>query len=351
MTHMSKTRSAQVQRGKKVLAFTQVAVLAVATMVPAGLQAAQLENRSLELGSSAGGATTDHTFTFDIASAGDVDEFRFEYCANDPFPGEPCTAPTGLDVDSATLSNQTGASGFAIDGAATSVNEIVLTGSQNFASEDTVSFEFANAVNPTANNEEFFVRIYTLESSVVVDDAGLASSTAETIEVTARVQETLQFCVYTGANCAEGGSLADLGILNVTGIETANSLFDVSTNARNGVVVQYLGQTLESDGVTIDAFSGGDGNLGTSDPGTEQFGLRIANISDAGATFATASAPFDTANADEYALSDGVAADIAQSSGPIEQTTFTVEYGANVAALTPTGVYNTTVEYIATAQF
>lgn len=342
------------------LSLLSAAVLLVTAMVPVSVQAAQLNNRQLELESSIAGATTGHDFSFDIATAADVGGFRLEYCDNDPFPGETCTAPSGFDATSFTLDAQTGASGFSKDATETSANVIAVSNAtpQTFAADDTVTFDFSDVVNPDTANQEYFVRLYTYDDDAytnVIDDGGLAFSTAETVEVTARVQETLSFCVYTGADCASGGTQADLGILSTGSTEVAESYFDVATNARNGVsIVYYSDATLTSDSFTIDAFgnpTAGDGNLEqSSTTGGEQFGLRVSNVTTGGQN-AVASAPFDTAAADEYAFHEAAYDDIGESSGPVETTTFTIEYAANVDALTETGIYDTEIEYIATGTF
>ena len=331
-----------------------IAVLLVSAMVPFMAQAGQLGNRSLELGSAAAGAETTHDFEFDIGTSSSVGAFEFEYCENDPFPGESCDAPTGMDADSATLEDQTGASGFSIN--TTSANTIVVTNStpQSFDAEDEVTFDFDNVTNPTAANEEYFVRIYSYDTEslgTVIDDGGLAFATAETVEVTARVQETLQFCVYTGNDCNDGGTEANLGILNTAATETAESYFDVATNARNGVSVQYIGSTLTSDGEVIDPVDDGNGGFEAASTGTEQFGLRLTSIAatDSGTVLGDESGSYLT-NGD-YALNEDTPTEIATSGGPIASTTYTVEYMANVDALTPTGVYDTQFEYIATASF
>lgn len=340
---------------KKFSAILSLFILTLNAVVPVAVNAAQVENRQLQLESSAAGATTGHDFSFDIATSDNVGGFVFEYCSNDPFPDEPCNAPSGFDASSFTVDAQTGASGFTKDSTNTTTNEIAVSNAtpQSFTAGDTVTFDFGSVVNPDQSNTEYFVRIYTYTDdtySTKVDDGGLAFSTAETIQVTARVQETLAFCVYTGANCSEGGNESDLGILNTTITRTAESYFDVATNARNGVTIQYVGDTLTSGSFSITAFNGGDGTPATSTTGTEQFGLRVADATTGGQNASIAS-PFDTMAADEYALDTSNPQSVGTSSGPVEETKFTIEYAANVEALTETGVYDTNIEYIATATF
>ena len=298
--------------------------------------------------------STIHQFSFDIATSASVGAFRFQYCTEDPFPSEPCTSPSGMDASNFEIASQTGASGFSKDSTNTTTNEIVVTNSslQSFSSSDPVTFEFSDVINPSEPNEEYFVRLYSYDgdditTNNVVDDGGLAFSTSDIIDITARVQETLQFCVYTNNSCVEGGTQADLGILNTTTTETAQSYFDISTNARSGVIVTVIGDTLTSGSEEVEAI--GD-TPAQSDPGTEQFGLRVSNV-DTGSQPPNTASPFDTMNNDEYLLDPNQTTTLTTSSGPIDTTTYEIEYAANVDNLTPTGVYDTQMEYVATAMF
>lgn len=341
----------------KNLHLLQVAMLVMATMLPISAQAAQLENRQLELSTASASATgVDYTFSFDTATEDDIGSFVFEICSNDPFPGTSCTEPSGFDGSGATATSDLGTVDTTTT-AGTADNEFTVelsSAETSVASGTSVEVTLSGITNPDQNNTEYWARLYTYSdtgATTEVDNGGLAFSTGETVEVTARVQETLSFCVYTEADCASGGSVVDLGILNTASTETGESYFDVATNARNGATVSYYSdETLSSGSFTIDAFSDGDGNLETSATGEEQFGLTVSDV-DTGGQNAVASAPFDAANNDEYAFYEGTLDDIGQSDGPVETTTFTVEYAANVAPLTETGVYDTEVEYIATAQF
>ena len=338
----------------RMLNVSAMAVLVATAVVPMGVSAGQLENRQLQLESAAASAETEHAFTFDIATTETIEGIAFEYCENDPFPGESCDTPSGMDVGGATMTDDEGG----LDTLNTEgTNELHVTGSESFDAEDSVSFTFEDVTNPDQPNEEYFVRVYTYTDSgdvdsndddLATDTGGIAFSTAETVQVTARVQETLQFCVYTNDECGDGGSETSLGVLNIAETQTAESYFDVATNARSGMNVQYVGSTLESDGTTIEAVDEGNGGFEAPDTGTEQFGLRIADISDGDQVAEEANDYFSNG---DYALNEDDPTTIATSSGPVEETTFDIEYMGNVDALTPTGIYDTEFEYIATAQF
>lgn len=336
---------------KRGLAILQIAVLLLALLVPYRLQAAQLENRSLTLSTAAAGATgVDYAFSFDAATTSNVGSFLFEICSNDPFPGTSCTAPSGFDGTGATATSSIGTVN-TVNTSGTNDNEIevLLSTPVSVTALDTLNVTLEGLTNPSSSNTEYWVRVYTYSdtsTTTEVDSGGIAFSTGRTIDVTARVQETLSFCVYTGTDCNDGGSDVDLGILNTANTETALSYFDVATNARNGLVVTYNGTTLESGGYEIDPFGAG---LNAPVTGTEQFGLRVSAVTTGGQNGSVA-APFNP-SLTQYSFIENSTEDIATANGPIAETKYTIEYAANVAPLTPTGVYNTSVEYIATATF
>ena len=353
---------------KRATAFASIVALVVGTVVPvSSVQAAQLEDRQLTLESSAASATTGHNYSFTIATSDSVAEIQFEYCANNPFPGQSCTAPSGLDVSNVTLDAQShgGTNDFTIDGTNTTTNEIVIERTaESISSGTTVTFDFGNAVNPDSPNSEFFVRLYTYSDDGVtkVDDGGLAFSTAETVDVTARVEENLLFCIHaTGASCGTPGDTSlDLGVLSTSSERTAQHQSVVATNALHGFTIQYAGTTLtHSNGTdTINAI----GATGTdSSPGNEQFGMNISVNSGSGVTLDGDYSGTDCNASTCYAFVDGATVQdggdstttntIASSTDPVGNNLFDITYLGNVNSTTPTGVYSTTVTYVATATF
>src|SRR5690348_7242148 len=70
--------------------------------------------RSLTLGDSQPSAVTTYELSMDLSSAQVVGSVRLELCANSPLPGIVCTLPTGVDLRSAVLVNQSGETGFSI---------------------------------------------------------------------------------------------------------------------------------------------------------------------------------------------------------------------------------------------
>lgn len=345
----------------------QVAVLVVATMLPAGVGAAQLNNRELTISSSVASASSvTYQYSFETETGGqDLGSFTFEVCSNDPFPGTACTAPAGFSGASIAQGNTTVTVGGAsqtvstvtTSGAGDNVIDVTLTSAVSAVAADTeVVVTFTSAVtNPSSSNTEYFSRVYTYSdtgNTTLVDDGGLAFSTAESIDVTARVQETLTFCIYaTGASCGSpGNTTVDLGVLTTSTGNTASHQGEVATNALNGVVIQYTGDTLtHSNGVNEITAIGATG--AASNPGTEQFGLNIAVNSGTGISLDTNYSGTNYAFDPGEDIISGTTNAIASSTGPVDTNVFDFEFLGNITALTATGTYSTTVVYVATATF
>lgn len=362
---------------RKAMAGIQAIVLLIGVMVPIHqVHAAQLNNRALSTSSSVASATgVTYEYSYTVATDGsDLGSFKFEICTNDPFPDTSCTSPSGFDASGAAASNTTVTVGgtsqsilavntSSTDAGTTNQIEIELdtaVGSVASGTEVVVTFD-STITNPDSSNTEFFSRLYTYSdttNNTKVDDGGLAFSTAESVDVTARVQETLTFCIFaSGASCATpGDTTVDLGVLSTSTDNTGTHKAQAATNALNGYVLQYAGTTLthNNDTDTIDAI-GATGT--TSSPGTEQFGLNIS-ISNTPNTSSSLDADYSGTN---YAFVDGATVTdgtddtasntIATSSGPIDNNVYDLEFLGNVDEVTPTGTYTTTVTYVATATY
>lgn len=311
----------------------------------------QITNRSLTLSSAvASGTNVTYTLSFRTATTADIKGLKFIACttAIGSYPGGTCTAPAGIDFNVATFNNAATAgftdttNAFANDttGAndcvpsATDKNIICLnraTTSGNDTNTTTnKTIEFTGITNPSTENSSFYVGIttysdntYTVASEV---DAGTtAAAIVSTLQVNARVAETLQFCVgsttidtddpasVVATDCsAVSNAQVNLGTLdsskiNITPVSTnctttdcgKNGVAMVRSNAINGTVVYYdavqqpgtnhLG-TLRVSGATCDSSSD---NLSTSNTDacfnvsttkttltstTELFGMTVAGV-------------------------------------------------------------------------
>lgn len=184
----------------------------------------------------------------------------------------------------------------------------------------------------------------TLAISIIAD---------EQVAVTATVDPTITFTVSDNAigfgtlssstgRWATGDALG--GNASAT-TPTAAHTMTLATNAQSGWAITYSGATLTSGANTItDAATIDEDSDGT--PGSEQFGLGASTDGDA--TIATG-----------Y-LRDGVAdwdfvpsttTTLVSESGETATETISVSYLANIAAITESGSYTTTITYIATGTF
>lgn len=308
--------------------------------------------RSVTLGSSAPGATTNHDFSFTIPSTGNVGSIKFEYCTT---ASGTCTTPTGLVTTSATLASQsgTGATGFTVQNGTAGKPYISRT-SASISAGTAVTYSLDNITNPATTNQTFYVRITTYsgtDGATGLRDSGVvAASTANQIVVSASVDETLSFCVYTAASCAGGGSTIDLGALSTTATASSTNKIDASTNATGGYVIRYYGSTLTSGANTVAALA----SPTASTTGTGQFGLNVrANTTPAvgsdvtGTGIGTGSSGYNTANQFKFASGDP----IVQAASATNSNTYTVSYIANIAGAQAAGQYTTTLTYICTATF
>ena len=236
--------------------------------------AAPLNSRSIKISRSApSGTNVVYGVGFTIPASVAIGGLAIDFCSNSPLIGEACTAAPGLNTNDGTLSinNQSGTASitdFTIDSAAGDANTIILNRTASTTS-GTVIFELGNGTtngftNPSATGT-FYARIYTYATAGAADahdednatgytdSGGIALSTAAIINITARVQETLSFCVYpdddgggvgTGT-CGDTPSITighDNGagtlIIDPTQVDTALVHFSLSTNANGGAVVR-----------------------------------------------------------------------------------------------------------------
>ncbi|MDB5164294.1 MAG: exported protein of unknown function [Candidatus Saccharibacteria bacterium] len=341
-------------------------ILAVLVSVSKAQAYTLITSRSIKMSNSAIGGVAIHHVAFTTAATYNVASVEIQYCT-DPFIGAACTAPTGLDVNEATpltINNQVGITGMTLH-AITSTNRVVLTRStSSITSATAVSFDLGTGVgndgikNPTTLGT-FYARIGTFASTdgtgAQQDAGGVALSTANQLTITAKVQETLTFCVYvTGVNCAGGTgtalALGDVnGVLSSTTTDyTGSAKFGLASNAP-AVVVRMKGATLTAGTFTITQ----QGTTCTADSTTssvEQFGVRVTpgtNVT-ADPVYACGSGlhAFDGAN-----TVGTYGDDIASTAVPLDEVQSTMEFNAKAATTTEASVYTTTLTFIATGTF
>jgi hypothetical protein len=310
--------------------------------------------RTLTVSSSVPGATANYMFGINYTTATSVGSVKFEFCANDPFIGTACTAPSGLDISSATIINQTGETGFSVH-PSTTANSLVLTRVPVVATQPS-TYELSPVTNPS-NAGTYYVRAQTFASTDAsgpdIEEGGLAFSINAPLNVSAEVPPYLEFCsgiVITGFDCSTvSGSSSGFGELSKTATKTATSQFMAGTNAQFGYSVTMVGTTMTSGNDVINAMSGS-----ASVPGISQFGLNLrANTipstgqEPAGSGSAVASTDYNQPNIFRFNSGDIIVV----ATGSTDFQKFTASYIVNVSSQQPPGRYVTTISYICLASF
>ena len=146
--------------GRRVGSLFAVAALVLATitpgLIPSFASAAQLNERSIQLSSSAATATG-VTYKVNFTAIGAAESFVIAFCSNSPLIEAECTAPVGFSVSAAAAA---GATSVAVESAnALAIVDEIAVG--------TYSLDITNVTNPT-EAASLYARIVTYAA----DDAG-----------------------------------------------------------------------------------------------------------------------------------------------------------------------------------
>ena len=319
---------------------------------------AQLPQRSLLISDSRANRTgVTYVLSFNLPSSETLGSIKLQICANDPLLNDPCTTPSGFDISSATLSSQSGATGFTILPAGTNPNTIVLSRLPATSGPGSVSYTFTGVVNPSTE-DTYYGRLQTFSSIDASgsenDHGGLAFSISDAIQVTTTVPPYLLFCTgitITGFDCATAsGNYINFGNLNSSSTSSGQTQMLTATNAASGFNIRVSGPTMTSGNNIINALATRD----VSRPGSSQFGLNlVANqtpsvgLAPQGPGAAAPVAGYDQANFYKFVSGDVVAS----APGADAYKLFTVSYIVNVPKDQSPGVYVTSLTYVCLANF
>ena len=317
----------------------------------------RFETRGLLMQTTDPGATTSYTITLKFMSPEQVGSVDMLFC-NDPIPYMPCVVPTGLDVSQATLTNQSGETGFSIY--SKTQNHIILTrtpASPTFPSES--SYTFSGIKNPTDTAQAFSIRMKSLTSTdgtgPLVDFGSVRGQVQEGIELQTQVPPMLIFCAaqQVADNCTNTDETyyRDMGTLSPNDTLTAQSQMAVGTNASQGFVVTANGPPMAAGTSVINSPA-----LPTeSQPGTNQFGINLVENTvpaiggNPEGTWANAVPSADYAIPNKYKFVSGDV--VAYSPNVSLMRKFTVSYILNSSKDLRAGVYTTTITLIASGRF
>jgi hypothetical protein len=325
-----------------------VAVALLLVYYPNVASAAQITARKVLIGSSVASASTTYAFTFTVPSATVIKSVGFAACTT---PSGACTPAPGFSSAASSLTTQPSN----LDGVGVNTGWTVSTATAGelrlsksgatVAPSGAQSVGFTGAVNPSATNSTFFMRITTFSDALwttPIDLGEVAASTAGQITVTAAVDETLNFTLASAT--------AALGTLSTGAAGTGTSSMTVATNAATGYSVTVAGTTLTSAGNTITALT----TPTASATNTKQFGINLmANTTPSVGTAASGTGTgvpatgYNTVNQFKFVTGDTVASALV----PTNSNTYTVSYIANIDGATAAGAYSTVLTYVATANF
>lgn len=312
-------------------------------------------NRSLFVYDVTPGATTKYKVSFTYTTQTTIGSVDMLFCM-DPIPTDPCDPPAGLDVSGATLSDQSGETGYNVS--AQSSNHIVLSRTPQAVGNIPSVYEFSGVVNPSDTSHSFSIRLSDYASNdasgTLVDLGSVVSELTNGVTFETQVPPILVFCLggHVSLNCTSGsGYYTDMGTLSPNDTLTAVSQMAAGTNASGGYVITANGTTMEAGTHVINALD----SPTVSAPGNSQFGINLAansapNIGadpDGDSTNAVVSSNYSVPN--EFMFKDG---DIVASAPNVSLfRRFTVSYIVNSPPDLRAGVYTTTITYICSGRF
>jgi len=317
-----------------------------------------LQPRSVAISSSVPSADTTENFQFQLVSPDDVGSIELQYCDNSPLFDDPCEAPDGLDVSNAALTDQSGNTGFSIDQADTSANELVLSRTASAPDTSVINeYDLANITNPSTPSQTVYVKITTYSSSDAtgsyIDRGAVAFETTSNLEVGAFVPPFMNICVgvTVAQDCSQSqGDELDMGDLGPNTTGTATSQYAVATNDQAGNSVYVLGTTMTSGNNIIQPLD----KQASSQRGEPEFGLNLMKNSDpniggdpSGDSTSIPAAGYNIPNLFDFVPGS----EISSADFSSFYTRMTVSYIANVPNGQPAGVYTTTLIYLASGQF
>ncbi len=321
------------------------------------VSAAELTTRSIRVSTAQVGQVADHNYAFTVPSTAVIGSIAYEYCTNSPLEYIPCVAPAGLDVTAASITAQTGNTGFSVSVGDTTAYRLVITRPAAAGTTGATTFSFADIINPSTANQTTFIRIATFATTDATgapgDMGAVAFSTATVFEVSAYVPPFLTFCVgvFVTLNCnSVTGFRVDVGELQTSLAATASMQFSGATNDPTGFTTYLNGFTMTSGNNIITALSSNAGSI----PGTSQFGFNLrantvptGGLDPVGAGTSVAAAGYNTPNSFRFVNGEA----ITNSPVATDFRLFTATYIVNVSEAQPPGVYATTMTFTAIAAF
>lgn len=291
-------------------------------------------------GFSLGGSWTTADFTFNDGTSRTVNAVESTASPNGVVTGCSDGANNvGVEIDTTNIIFNVipcGGSFVASSNAATITFTILGTAGNGTLTNPSTG-EYLITISNDEDNDTVLNDNVTIAVRIITDDQ---------VVVTASVDPSISFSL--------GSNSVNLGTLTSSATGTGSHTFSVGTNGAGGFAVTYNGATLTKGSDTILEIGG---TPATSSTGVEQFGINLrsnttpsvgANVTTNSGTCSYAS-DYGTANEFAYEVSGSIP--LANSSSAPADCEYTVSYIANISSATESGVYSTTITYIATGTF
>lgn len=353
------------------------------------------------------GTNVTYRVSFTAATSYTMKGLILDFCAGSggtPFIGDStCAAPTSFTVGTTpSVDTNTSPDNLGTGWTASSLNsgqtfKMVNSTGTSITASSTYTFTISGITNPSTVGT-FYARILTYPSDTVgigsyahgtpgayQDYGGFALSTASAVQVTAKVQETLTFCVLgttTPPTLTAPTSCSDVSAtspaitlghgtnntLDATQVDSNSVYTYSSTNALHGLTIRMHVNNacggLSTDGGTtcaIPATNSGSATTPSSSgqaltAGTAAFGLAISS-----GTGMTASAPYNGSTASNYYGFDTTTSGsnvtttfgstAVTGTGPVNNILNTWSFAATASNTTPAGIYTANISAIATGTF
>lgn len=376
------------RRGYAAIALALTAAIGLPVLTSTAFAASQITSRSIQMSSSLlSNPNTSYNVSFKPATSASVQAIIVDFCDNDPLVDDTtCSLPAGFTITATpAVNNQSSVAGcnlstFTTVGQLNTDRTLELSAASPVALTAGAScgFTITTVTNPSTANHSFYARIYTFDTTThansyspgvqtnVIDDGGVALSTSTVINITAKVMETLAFCVYndmhggvagTGTcgvddpSITIGHASGSATIIDSSAIDTALDDFSLSTNAQSGAVVTLKGDTLKSGSNQINP-AGAAAVAFVA--GTEDFGVRVSTSG----TSITPQAPYNGA-AGSYGLDVTSTPNITSTYGqplanltaPANNSISKITWAATASNTTKAGTYTAAEQLIATGTF
>ena len=416
-------------RAARRVAYAMAAVLLFATSLPllnsGNAGATQLSTRSITMSDSSisgtsitsgVGSGTAVTYRIKFTATHQASSMVIDFCSQDPIINDTCTAPIAMDTTTATLTNTTSTGQVGVAGNNWSVTDgagqVKLAddgvSGHDIQTSSTQQFEL-NGITNSSTLGTFYARMYTYTNNswgsyvsptsigTFKDYGGIALSTTNVITITARVQESLTFCVTaadpntwtTNNDCSDPvvsgtppaltlGHGTPTPILDSNTVDVGDVWTQLSTNATHGAVINMRNSNLTCGGLSADngatcaipPINAGATGVSNLVAGTAAFGLFVQTYTPTGGIGTIGSvAPtsnyndgthIPTAPPTYYGMDNTTAnnnvtstygSTVASTAAPVYRADDEYIFAATDALTTPAGIYTANLTLVATGTF